>query len=63
MVDPDTIITVKLTACEVDTLHTSCISMHSRLQKDGYVPAEELDFWYRMGDKLMTAKIRQTPQG
>lgn len=61
MADPDTIITVKLTIREVDTLHTSCISMHSRLQKDVHVPPEELEFWYQLQDKLMMAKIRQTP--
>lgn len=54
------LISVNLTVDEIDALRANAITMHAVLQKDKHVNPETVNFWYKLQDKLMMAKIRQT---
>lgn len=56
------LVKVEFTVEELDALRTSAISMHSKLSKDPYTSAAEVEFWYKLQDKMLMAKIRQTDE-
>lgn len=51
-------IEVKLTSEELDALRALTLTTHGQLLKDKHAASATVEFYYKLQDKLMLAKIR-----